>query len=228
MQRSVTAAALALVTLTAPPAATHAQTPVPPPLSVVTRYAIGGCANGPIRYTAGVGLVEGRIGCFGGFADLVVAPPVVGSVPLVRFDGVLTVDFNPEFDAQTLFFQQASPPSILFTANRPDGGPPIEGFTLGFGRPVSFSVAAPQPFAFSSYGLEANLYDLATVRDVRSVVFTRYFITGAPAGTGPLEPPSARLDFTPVPEPSTFALGAVGGLAVAGGAWRRRRRTPAR
>jgi hypothetical protein len=138
-----------------------------------------------------------------------------------RWAGTLTAEFAPEF---TGVFVQAEPSGSFVSFTYDDGRRGATGFTPT-GAP-GFVGGSPAPFAFRSGGEPiSGLVDAATIRDVSTLFYFEYRLADDPLLT--VDPrlffAPTRVTFTATPEPSTFALAVVGGLALTAGAVRRRR-----
>jgi hypothetical protein len=190
--------------------------------TVLQTYNLSGCAEGPLRFDPAGTTVRGQIGCFGGTAQLERFAVGNPDVPFVyRWAGTLTAEFAPEFTGIRV---QATPGSFVrfaydddrvgFTSFTPTGVP---GFVVG----------SPAPAAFRSGGEPIpGLVDAATIRDVSTLFYFEYRLADDPLTVDPrLFFVPTTITFTATPEPSTFALAAVGGVALAAGMRRRRRAT---
>ena len=213
LRSAAPAALVAVCALAARPA--RAQT-------VLQTYTLAGCAEGPLRFDPAGTLVRGQIGCFGGTAQLerfLVGEP---DLPFVyRWAGTMTAEFAPEFTG--VFVQALNGSFVRYTDDTGRLGEML------FTRAPGFAVGTLAPAAFHTMASPiAGLMDATRIRDVSAQLFFEYRLADDPLTADPrrfFTPPTA-ITFTPIPEPSTFALGAVGGLALAAGALRRRR-TPA-
>jgi hypothetical protein len=189
---------------------------------VLQRFTLSGCANGPIVRLPSGGTANGHIGCLFGTAELSLATNPSGFV-FSRITGALTGAFSPDFPAPWVDFRPSFN-EIRFTADPVSGGAPRVYFTGPFRPSPALVVGSPAPAFFDANGaFSSDPYRPETVRDVRGTMWLVYRIDGPPLST--LQEVPLMFTLTPVPEPSTFALAGVGGLALAGVGARRRRAT---
>ncbi len=191
------------------------------PIATIQQYTLSGCVPGVLRPGTPAGPpLFGDVLCFGGTASQEVVRSSAGD-EFLRFVGQFAPTFSPEFTGSTVGLAIGS--AVTYTFTRPSGGTagsesslPILGFTVGGANTVPFTTMAFPP---------ASDVVLGSVRDVRARMFLEYRLPGDRDGNYTIV---GSIAFTPVPEPSTFALAGVGGLVLAGAGAVRRRRAAAR
>jgi hypothetical protein len=165
--------------------------------------------------------VTGTVVCFVGTFTFTYLPNS-GTIDLdqIRLDGVIEPTFNPDLRASSL----NSNGGILY------GQYPNSRCADGVCRGIlSTTVSEPslrpgvsEPFAVRGFGTPLRRTDDLSRAMVDSV---RFFYDYALPRTGPGYNTQITLTFSAVPEPSTFALAAAGGVFLAAGAVARRRRS---
>jgi hypothetical protein len=195
--------------------------------TVVASYMVRGCFSGTLRFEGGT-RVTGEVACVAGPVDFVLGLGRGGpGVDAFRVVGSLSAAFNPEFTGASVTTESGF---FAFTADF-DGTPyPIRtsmgGTTGGSFETPTWVVGQSGPSTFrTAFEPIRPGVSFASIGDLRGMIAPRFRVPNAPPGAG-FEGQIFDLTFTAIPEPSTFALGAVGGLALAAGALRRRR-TPA-
>jgi hypothetical protein len=193
--------------------------------AVVESYSAQGCARGVVRYDQSGGpatAVTGNVLCVSGPVQLERRVFGGGSADEFRFTGSLSPTFGTEFAGSSVAVEAAS---FGFTGARPDGSAQAFSMDLGaFSTTPAFTVGQTGASAFFTRGAPVRPETVfASLRDVRGGFSIFYALPGRPGGGS--ERAELSLTLTPIPEPSTFALGAAGLAAV--GAVARRRRRPA-
>ena len=213
----VRSALLATLCATLAPMLARAQT-------TIGTYRVQGCADGVVRYDRVNGFLvgsSGRVACFDGFAEITLrlfdSGDGVPPVPELRVTPTLTATFGPQFAAPTLFTEGFA---VNFDYNRSNGASGQSGFSQGL---ESFSWRAPGGTSTAASLGEPLPRDaiLGSLRVTTSTLYLRYRLPDAPGNDA--NTTIAALTFTATPEPATWALVAVGGLALAGVVARRRR-----
>jgi hypothetical protein len=214
-----------LTALAAGAAALGAFTPTPATAQVVVEsYSAQGCARGIVRYDGSGGAatpVVGNVLCVSGPVRLERQLVGGGAADQFRFTGSLAPTFGAEFAGSSVGIDAAT---FGFTGVRADGS--TQTFSMGLGAFLTTPAFTVGQTGASAFFTGADPVSPATVfastRDARGTLFLVYALPGQPGGG------SVRADLsltlTPIPEPSTFALGAAG-LAALGAVARRKRRT---
>jgi hypothetical protein len=191
--------------------------------AVVESYSAQGCARGVVRYDQSGGPatpVTGNVLCVSGPVQLERRVFGGGSADEFRFTGSLSPTFGTEFAGSSVAVEAAL---FGFTGPRPDGS--AQAFSMGLGAfsmTPAFMVGQTGASTFFTRGAPVRPETVfASLRDVRGGFSIFYALPGRPGGGS--ERTELSLTLTPIPEPSTFALGAAG-LGAVGAAARRRRR----
>jgi hypothetical protein len=207
-------------------AAPGALTPRPAAApGVVGSYGAQGCARGVVRDDGSGGAatpVVGDVLCVSGPVQLERRRVGGGAADQFRFTGALAPTFGAEFAGSGVGVDAAA---FGFTGARADGS--TQTFSAGLGAFLTtpaVTVGQPGASAFvTGVAPVSPATVFASARDARGTFALVSALPGQPGGG------SVRADLslspTPIPEPSTCALGAAGLVAVRAVA---RRRAPSR
>jgi hypothetical protein len=189
---------------------------------VVESYSAQGCARGVVRYDGSGGgavPVVGNVLCVSGPVQLERQLLGGGAADQFRFTGALSATFGAEFAGSSVAVEAAS---FGFTGVRADGATQTFAMGLGAFSPTPAWTVGQAGAAVFRTGVApvdpAAVF--ATIRDARGGFSIFYPLPGTPGGGSSRA--ELSLTLTPIPEPSTFALGAAGLVAVGAAARRRR------